>query len=317
MNKHLSLLVVLILMAALPEVTLPACGKDAAPPKKITVYILAGQSNAVGYNHIREYHGDSSILQSHLREISGTLFWPGTNARHEVAGRWTGLRPGLSGISEEEGYRGGCFGPEIGFVMKFRELFPDSETAIIKFAEGATGIARSRDYNDYIPALKDFDDQGNNWSPPAGREPAGKLYTGLMANVKSALSALDSLGKDFEIGGFIWMQGEHEAGISPTMAGDYDKILSAFIRAVRKDLHQPNLPVLVGEINSHTWAFGDLARERQAAVCLSDSRSVLVKTVDLPRKGVGNLAHFDADGMLELGKRFGVAAGRFLTEEKR
>jgi hypothetical protein len=292
---------------------MPAKGYPLALSDTVTVYILAGQSNAVGYNHIREYHGDTSMLQSQLTAISGTLFWPGTNSLPATAGQWTGLRPGLAAIAAEERYSSGCFGPEIGFALKLRELDPAGKIAIIKYAEGATGIARSSDYNDYIPALKGFDDKGINWAPPEQEKPAGKLYSGLLENIRLALSGLDERGIPYRIGGFIWMQGEHEAGISPTMAGDYDKILSGLIRSVRKDLSINNLLFLIGEINSHTWAFGDLARERQVAVCSEDPLSVLVKTVDLPRKGVGNLAHFDADGMLELGKRFGAAARQMDT----
>ncbi len=101
------------------------------------------------------------------------------------------------------------------------------------------------------------------------------------------------------------------------MAGEYDKILSGFIRNIRKDLSANDILFLIGEINSHTWAFGDLARARQAVVCSEDPLSVLVKTTDLPRKGVGNLAHFDADGMLELGKRFGSAAWPILRQHQR
>jgi len=314
MIRFLSGLYVFFVLAALPCDAAPVSGYGFAPLERVTVYILAGQSNAVGYNNIREYHGDTSMLQSQLKEISGTLFWPGTNALPGTAGQWTGLRPGLSAIASDESYRNGCFGPEIGFALKLRELDPEGKIAIIKFAEGATGIARSSDYHDYIPALKGFDDQGNNWAPPEAGKPTGKLYTGLLENIRLALSGLEARNIPYRIGGFIWMQGEHEAGISPTMAGNYGKILSTFIRSVRKDLSINDLPFLIGEINSHTWAFGDLARDRQAAVCFGDSRSVLVKTVDLPRKGVGNLAHFDADGMLELGERFGTAASRFAAK---
>jgi len=308
MIRLISGLGILSLLAAVPCGAMPSPAYGTAPSEKITVYILAGQSNAVGYNHIHEYHGDTADLSRQLKGISDILFWPGTNALSGAARQWTGLRPGLSAIAAEESYRSGCFGPEIGFAIKLRELDPDGKIAIIKYAEGATGIARSSDYNDYIPALKGFDDKGNNWAPPEKGKPAGKLYTGLLENIRLALAGLDGKKIPYRIGGFIWMQGEHEAGISPTMAGEYGTILSGFIRSVRKDLSNNDLPFLIGEINSHTWAFGDLARARQAAVCFEDPHNFLVKSADLPRKGVGNLAHFDADGMLELGKRFGSAA---------
>ena len=119
--------------------------------------------------------------------------------------------------------------------------------------------------------------------------------------------ALDQRGETWELAGLLWIQGEHEAGISPTMAEHYDTLLTGLMRAVRGDLEAPDLPVLIGEVNSHTWAFGDVVRRKQAEVCRQDGHAVLVTTTDLSRAGSGGAAHFDADGMVELGVRFARA----------
>lgn len=282
------------------------------PNKPLKIFILAGQSNAVGYNNIGEFHGNKEELDTKLSNVSNILFWPGSNARKEFSGRWIKLRPGVSGISGSPPYNEGCFGPEIGFAMKIAEAIPGEEIAIIKFAEGATGIARSSDYNDYIPALQGFDDKGINFHPPVGSIKAGQLYIDLIQNINAALSALKKEGRNYKISGFLWMQGEHEAGISKTMAGDYEDLLKLLSKSVRKDLDTQDLPFIIGEINSHTWAFGDLARQRQVSFCLGDGHAALVKTVDLPRNGVGDKAHFDADGMITLGERFAKAMLKFL-----
>lgn len=239
------------------------------------------------------------------------MFWPGSNARKEFAGKWIGLRTGVSGISGQEPYDEGCFGPELGFALRMMESIPDSDIAIIKYAEGGTGIARSEDYHDYIPDLAGFNDRGINWHPPDSGRPAGTLYRNLLENVQQALSALRDQGREYEMGGFLWMQGEHEAGISKTMADDYKQLLTLFFSSVRHDVEVPDLAFVVGEINSHTWAFADLARKRQVEACEKDHHAVLVKTVDLSRNGVGDKAHFDADSMLELGKRFADAMLKF------
>jgi len=42
-----------------------AAGSDT-PRKTVQVFILAGQSNAVGYNHINEYHGDRESVERRL-----------------------------------------------------------------------------------------------------------------------------------------------------------------------------------------------------------------------------------------------------------
>jgi hypothetical protein len=272
--------------------------------RPVKVFILAGQSNAVGYNHIRELHYQSENVKQMLNKQSTILFWPGSNAKPGSANIWTKLQIGLSEISINEPYKDGCFGPEIGLSLGIQKVLPDEKIAVIKYAEGGTGIARSVDYQDYIPALKDFDDKGRNWYPPTEGKAVGSLYKSLIENIQNALAALKSQGLNYEIDGFLWMQGEHEAGISKKMASDYGKLLTIFRESIRHDLNIKELPFIVGEINSHTWAFADIARNNQASACQKDPHSRLIKTTDLSRGSIGGAAHFDADGMLTLGERF-------------
>lgn len=290
----------------IPAEYIPVKNISGTHPEKqvLKVFIIAGQSNAVGYNNIREFHGSKKNYRIAFRKRSDILFWPGSNARDGFANRWTRLQVGVSDISNQPAFRKACFGPEIGFGKTIAEELPNEDIAIIKYAVGATGIARSKDYQDYIPALKGFDDKGKNWHPPGEVEEAGILYQDLMTNIHAALASLKQKGRNFEISGLIWMQGEHEAGISRTMAKDYGQLLTLFMNSVRHDLGIMNLPFVVGEINSHTWAFADIGRKSQAAACLNDRNCLLIKTTDLSRKGIGGLAHFDADSMLTLGDRF-------------
>jgi hypothetical protein len=197
----------------------------------------------------------------------------------------------------------GAFGPEIAFAHDTAAALPDQSIAIIKYAAGGTGIARSADYTDYIPAVANYNDKGRNWHPPTDGRDAGALYTTLIMNVRQALRALEQDGKKWTLNGFIWMQGEHEASISRKMADDYESLLSDFIRSVRKDLNTHTLPVVIGQVNSHTWIYGDIARKAQVEVCRKDPYARLVQTIDLPRVD-GDAAHFTADGMLTLGSRF-------------
>ena len=146
----------------------------------------------------------------------------------------------------------------------------------------------------------------------AALSPADRsLERALLANFRTAVSVLEREGKTWELTGLVWMQGEHEASISRKMADDYERLLSDFIRSVRKDLGAPALPFVIGQVNSHTWIYGDIARQCQVEVCQKDRRILLVKTIDLPRVD-GDAAHFTADGMLTLGSRFAEAMGRFV-----
>ena len=281
----------------------------------VKVYILAGQSNAVGYNHIGELHTRLEEVRKVTGANSQCLFWPGSNARSGFANVWTWLQPGVSDISDNEPYRYGCFGPEIGFVIGLQKAFPNEKIAIIKYAEGGSGIACSADYKDYIPALKDFNDKGRNWHPPLEEKLGGLLYRNLLDNIKNALVGLKKQGLNYEICGFLWMQGEHEAGISKKMAEDYGELLTLFRESIRKDLKKKKLPFVVGEINNHTWAFAEIARKGQAEACEGDICSLLVRTTDLSRGSIGGDAHFDADGMLTLGERFAQGMLTFINKK--
>lgn len=271
--------------------------------KPVKVFIIAGQSNAVGYNHIKEYEESSQQIIEQV-DKSKIMFWAGSNAQIGHANCWANLQLGVSDIAADPSYRDGCFGPEIGFSIKIADVMPDDKIAIIKYAVGGTGIARSEDYNDYIPELKGFNDNGNNWHPATESKPAGLYYTTLIANINTALSQLTAQSIKYKLCGVIWMQGEHESGISKTMASDYGTLLSLFRESLRKDLKSNQLPFIIGEINSHTWAFAEIGRKSQLDACNSDKYSILIKTTDLPRIGIGNLAHFNASGMLTLGERF-------------
>ena len=279
---------------------------------KVKVFVLVGQSNATGYNNINGFHGLEKDFRAAFHKHSGILFWPGSNARTGFANRWVKLQVGVSDISGDKPFKDSCYGPEIGFGESIARALPGEKIAIIKYAVGATGIARSEDYNDYIPALKGFDDKGRNWHPRSDGKDPGLLYKNLIENIHTALSSLKDEGKNYKISGFIWMEGEHEAGISKKMANDYGKLLTLFIDSVRSDLDLKDLPFVIGEVNSNTWAFGDIVRKHQAKVCQKVPNCLLIKTTDLSRDGVGGTAHFDADGMLTLGHRFARGVLRLL-----
>jgi hypothetical protein len=260
----------------------------------LQVYIVAGQSNAVGTNSINDLRADEDGRREALLTQPDVLFWDAGQMDEQDTKAWGSLCVKPSG----------AFGPEIGFASRMKSLRPRQPMAIVKCAVGGTGIARSADYNDYVPELTGFDDHGKNWHPPTEEADAGVLYQRLIKTTCNGLIALENDHINWEIAGFIWVQGEHEAGISPSMASDYGMLLQRFIGAVREDFSCSGLPVLIAGLNSHSWSFADPVRQGQKALCDNDSHAVLVDTTDISRYGSGGAAHFDATGMLTLGERF-------------
>lgn len=276
------------LLAAFASLAAPQAGD-----RTVHLVVVAGQSNAEGYNHLGQFHGGREPFPADLRDQPRVLFWPGLDDLPPGENRWTHLQVRTNG----------GFGPEISLGADLQAACPGTDFGIVKYASGGTGIARSVDYADYIPALAGFDDRGRHWHPPTAGRPAGQLYEALLRNFRAATTHLERQGRRWQLDGFIWMQGEHEAGISARMAADYRELLTAFIGAVRRDLAQPNLPFVFGQVNSHTWVYGDTVRAHQAEVMRSDPMALLVPTIDLPRVP-GDASHFTADGMLTLGSRF-------------
>src|SRR5690606_31130864 len=74
----------------------------------------------------------------------------------------------------------------------------------------------------------------------------------------------------------------------------------------RSDLDTPSLPVVIGGISSQTFAFGDLARQRQLEYVLQDPNTTLVTTTDLARNPF-DTSHFTGEATVTLGARFAEA----------
>ena len=281
-------------------------GTNAQSEAALAVFILAGQSNADGHNNTATCNLGGQAFPDALRQQPSIMFWPGSNARAALQNTWTTLQVGASAVGDA------AFGPEITFGHDMAAAMPGTRIAIIKYAVGGTGIARSKEYSDYIPQLAGFNDNGNNWHPPEPGQPAGALYANLLTNVQGALQSLGARGQPYHLAGVLWMQGEHEAGISLRMANDYEKLLGDFVRHLRADLGQPTLPVVIGQV-SDKWLYREPVQAAQSRVSHNAPPAALVLTRDLPRTP-GDDAHYDANGMATLGSRFATAMQSLLAE---
>ena len=271
--------------------SLTSCTKS----NKLQIYIIAGQSNAVGYNDFNTYKPNFP----YSLEQPDIMFWAGgSSVIDSLRDTWISLRVGISSI---KGYEN-SFGPEISFGRYMADNNPDKKISIIKYAIGGTGIARSKDYKDYKPkGFENFDDKSQNWYPPIDGQPSGLIYKAFIENVYSALESLKRQNKKYELKGIIWIQGEHEAGLSPKMASDYESLLNNFIKHIRKDLASPNIPVLIGEV-SNKWIYAKVVRRAQKNVSAKNSNVKTIIAKDLPRKPKDD-SHYTAKGMVILGIR--------------
>lgn len=143
------------------------------------------------------------------------------------------------------------------------------------------------------------------WSPGHGGAPDDSTATLYGAMLDRARRALGRPGAVLR--GLLWYQGESDA--SPSRSRDYGERLEAWIARVRRDLGEPELPVLVvqlgrfarpldtGDNTERSW---DAVREAQRTLPRRVPATGLATAVDLP---LTDSIHVDARGLARLGRR--------------
>jgi len=210
MARHCILIIALVVLGQTSVAT-------AEPQtKKMKVFVLAGQSNMVGW-------GNSKKLPDDLRNGNDRVLM-------FENGKWQPLRPIRKASKNQEkfGMTEFSFGPEVAFAHEMAKAWPDETIGIVKFSIGGTSILT------WKPewSKKDADRIGQ------GR--LGSLYKKLMAKVDQARKA-----REIEIVGFLWLQGGRDMK-DVAVAKEYLDNLESLVAAVKKDTGVPDLPFFCG-----------------------------------------------------------------------
>jgi hypothetical protein len=252
--------------------------EPARAAEPIRVYVFAGQSNMVGKDaSASELTGFAPSALAPSRRI---LFW-GPYADHPTT--WAPLQAPTE-IAQARHHEG--FGPEIGASQLLARHHPSSTIAIVKAAWSGTSL-----YRDWDPARP------------------GYLYDRMLARVRAGIARLRlTSDSPVELSGFFWMQGEADS-MHARWASAYADNLAGLIRALRRDLHAPALPFVLGRITdlrrdspAH-FPFSGIVRRAQGGVARTVPSTYMVKTDDLERSRVVSI-HFSSRGTYELGRRF-------------
>jgi len=232
----LSLCVGLLLLAGTSDA-------DAADqPKKLQVFILAGQSNmegqgVVAMDHPQYYNGGKGNLvwsmehsaskdrMKHLRDANGD--WA-VRDDVEISFKAKGtVRKGGLTIGYT-GYGGSShIGPELQFGHVMGDFF-DEPALLIKTAWGGKSL--------YV-----------DFRPPSSGGQVGPYYTQMVEEVHDALDALGD--RPYEIRGFVWMQGWNDMCTPPAIP-EYAQNLANLAKDIRKEFKSPDLPMVVGELGN-------------------------------------------------------------------
>jgi sialate O-acetylesterase len=140
------------------------------------------------------------------------------------------------------------------------------------------------------------------WNPALKGEGGRSLYGAMLRRIAAVGG---------RVRGVLWYQGESDATVE--MGPTYRRRFADFIRAVRKDVKDPGLPVLFVQIGRFIvppdslpqgW---DLVREGQRRVEADLDHVAVVPAVDA---SLVDLIHLDTAGQIKVGRRLARAAAR-------
>ncbi len=271
-------------------IALHAAVADAAQPPegKIKVFILTGQSNMEGKglaSHLDTYKQDPLIKDTYaMLKKDGQwvvrndvwITYPTKNGGAQSGGLTVGY-----GTKGED-----SIGPEFGFGHTVGEAI-DEPVVLIKVAWGGKSLAV-----DFHPpsaglpdqaALQEILEKKRKKNPQTTMDEVtsqyGFYYRQLVDETVKALADLgmtfpELQGRDYEVAGIVWHQGFNDVinrDLKANHYADYSKWLAMFIRDIRKDLHAPGAPFVIGELSTGGLPNrGDFQKAQAAAADLPE-----------------------------------------------
>ncbi len=243
----------ILLLGFLVQGSSPApvlASEKGLPPVK--VFILAGQSNMVGYGGLGTLdalgaHPTQGNLLKKIKKGDGSFV-----VRDDVFICWNDVRGPLT---VGQGAGPDRVGPELMFGIEMGDFF-DEPVLLIKTAWGGTDL-----YCDWRP-------------PSAGKPPytipgtardVGGCYRKMVAEVHRCLDHLDTdfpqlKGRPRELCGFVWFQGWNEMFADKTIQArvyeEYPRNFVHLLQDLRAEFKVPQLPAVVGEMGVQGDAAG-------------------------------------------------------------
>ena len=328
MKKFFAMLAVAVLVCAavVGAVNLPEAFAEEAQLKDIDVYLIAGQSNGVGYTAVdseseqaeiakdeRYRNGFDDVMYYGYVECNKDTTLPANIALRSVK---LGKGADSQGKTRETKYE--TFGPELGMAKYFADNgIANTNYGIIKYAAGGTAI-----YDEFTSTMGS---QYGNWMSPSlvakyGKGSAtltGLCYANFLTTVRQGLKAYKDNGYNPVIKGLAWMQGESESQ-SANNSKRYAELLSTMIADMRKDLTEisgqdlSELLTVVAKIPSKykdvvsSAAYVDVVRAQMDVVAENDADVITIDNDFVTLPGTDN-HHYNVPDMLQVGHNFAEA----------
>ncbi len=222
------------------------------PSEIIDIYIIAGQSNAVGHTRFL-----GTGYESYVRNSAPEIGNGGFTHVHYAGNSRTDTNNHTVLVNNDKpwqkttlgfGSNENNIGPELGMAKALSAYYNETSgrnAGIIKFAHGGTSIRN----------ITSGQNAFGNWVSPSYAQSlglsyndgdiTGALYRGLLEQVKRNISELEAYGgfTQINIRGLYWMQGESDR----SQPAEYKKAFTFFVEDLRKDLSDIMLEFTGGE----------------------------------------------------------------------
>lgn len=330
--KKLLTMLALVALVCVTASGLCAFGANADEAlKDIDVYLIAGQSNGVGYTAVDSESEQAEIAKDErYRNGFDDVKYYGyvecnkdTTLPANIALRSVKLGKGADSQGKTRETKYETFGPELGMAKYFADNgIANTNYGIIKYAAGGTAI--------YDEFTSNMGSQYGNWMSPSlvakyGKGSAtltGLCYANFLTTVRQGLKAYKDNGYNPVIKGLAWMQGESESQ-SANNSKRYAELLSTMIADMRKDLTEisgqnlSELLTVVAKIPSkykemlndqgNTFAnYVDVVRAQMDAVAENDADVITIDNDFVTLPGTDK-HHYNVPDMLQVGHNFAEA----------
>ena len=260
---------------------------DAVNNVSAKVVLLYGQSNATGVASCA-YLAQKSPLD-YAEAVAGyqnvLINFITENGANSSGGSFV---PTTLGQGASKDY----FGPEVGIASELSKRHPDETVFIIKYSWGGSILH-------------------NQWLDGNGEK--GELYTAAHNFTVAALDYLRGKGYLPEISAVCWMQGESDA-VYENRASAYYTNTQNLVTYLRSDLADyystPFRFIDAGIAEIPLWIDPYTVNNSKSAFADTDannfyfSTSAMGLTTNLEPEGAPDLAHYDSQSALALGKKF-------------
>ena len=282
-NGFVVLCVIAALLMALPGVS--AAGKTCPANGKLKVFILAGQSNMVGFGQVKGSPGTMETYvktkpkeYGHLVDKSGN---PVVRDDVWIVNLSYKGKEKMGWLTTGYGASDGHIGPEYGFGFAVGDYYEDP-VLIVKSAWGGRSLIhnfRSPSSAEYPKPEKDGD--------------MGFQYAEVLRHVKEITGNLKKYfpgyaGKGYEIVGFGWHQGWNDR-INQKAVDIYEENMVHFVKDMRKDLGVEKLPFVIANTGMGGWDIPVTARYKKKVEKLMVAQLALADATKHP-EFKGNVA---------------------------